>query len=359
MNSTSQSASHYVRPILFAVAVVVMVLLTWQIKEVFLLLFGSVIFATVLRSVSDRVQRHGGVPRQWAVAATVFVLLVIAAVVAWLLGDQLAAQFDELWKRLPAATEAARKWLDDQTSGRQFDRVWNDALDYGIPFERIGGAAGTTIGALGNAGLMVILGIYLTADPALYRKGLVRLIPVDYRPRVESALAAAGEGLGSWLVGQAVSMVFVGIATAIGLALLGSPIALSLGVIAGIFAFIPFFGPIASGLLAVALAFIEGPDTALYVAVLCVAIQQIEGNLLMPFVQRWAVALPPVLGVIAVVVFGLLFGFMGVILATPLMVVVMILVRKLYVDEVLESGSAQRCFQRDRGSTGEGVVEAR
>jgi predicted PurR-regulated permease PerM len=110
-----------------------------------------------------------------------------------------------------------------------------------------------------------------------------------------------------------------------------------LGVIAGVFAFIPFFGPIASGVLAVALAFIEGPQTALYVGVLCLVIQQIEGNILMPFVQRWAVSLPPVLGLVAVVVFGLLFGVMGVILATPLMVVVMILVQRLYVQEVLES----------------------
>ena len=88
-----------------------------------------------------------------------------------------------------------------------------------------------------------------------------------------------------------------------------------------------------------ALAFIEGPSTALYVAGLCVVIQQVEGDVLMPFVQRWAVALPPALGVIALVVFGLLFGVMGVIFATPLMVVVMILVQKLYVQDVLESGS--------------------
>ncbi len=131
-------------------------------------------------------------------------------------------------------------------------------------------------------------------------------------------------------------MLFVGSTTAIGLAMLGMPLAGTIGLIAGALAFIPFFGPIASGLLAVVLAFMEGPREALYVAGLCVLIQQIEGNLLMPFVQRWAVELPPVLGITAAVIFGVLFGLPGVILATPLMVVVMVLVQKLYVEGVLE-----------------------
>ena len=109
------------------------------------------------------------------------------------------------------------------------------------------------------------------------------------------------------------------------------------GLLAGALAFIPFFGPIASGVLAVLLAFMQGPELALYVAILCVVIQQIEGNLLMPLVQRWAVELPPVLGITAAVIFGLLFGLPGVILASPLMVVAMVLVRMLYVEGVLEA----------------------
>ena len=122
-----------------------------------------------------------------------------------------------------------------------------------------------------------------------------------------------------------------------GLDQLDLPLALTLGLVAGALAFIPFFGPIASGVLAVLLAFMQGPELALYVAILCVVIQQIEGNLLMPLVQRWAVELPPVLGITAAVIFGLLFGLPGVILASPLMVVAMVLVRMLYVEGVLES----------------------
>ncbi len=129
----------------------------------------------------------------------------------------------------------------------------------------------------------------------------------------------------------------MGSTTALGLWLLGVPLAISVGVLSGLLAFIPYVGAIAGGLLAVLLGFMQGPETALYVAVLAVAIQQVEGNVLMPFVQRWAVDLPPVLGIAAAVIFGILFGLMGVLLATPAMVVVIVLVQRLYIEGVLEA----------------------
>lgn len=339
-------ASDYVRPVLFAALVTVIVILGWWLRSVFLLLFGALILATALQASSLCVRRLAGLSPRWSFAITLILLTIAVVGVSWLVGDRLASQFGELRERLPAAAEAARAWLDDNPLGRWLVEAWSSLQEGGVSWEGISGAAGITAGAIGNAALMTVMGIFIAADPALYRDGLVRLAPVPYRRRIRSAIRAAIDGLSSWLLGQGISMLFVGAATAIGLALLGLPLALSLGVIAGVFAFIPFFGPIASGVLAVALAFIEGPQTALYVAGLCLLIQQIEGNLLMPFVQRWAVSLPPVLGVISVVVFGLLFGVMGIIFATPLMVVLMILVKELYVQDVLEAGGDTERLKR-------------
>jgi len=121
-----------------------------------------------------------------------------------------------------------------------------------------------------------------------------------------------------------------------GLWLLGVPMAFAEGAISGLLAFIPYIGAIVGGVLAVLLAFMQGPQTALYVVILVFAIQQIEGNVLMPFIQRWAVDLPPVLGISATVMFGILFGVMGVLLATPAMVVLIVLVQHLYIKGVLE-----------------------
>jgi predicted PurR-regulated permease PerM len=150
-------------------------------------------------------------------------------------------------------------------------------------------------------------------------------------------LQAAGHGLSRWLLGQGLSMLAIGTLTAVGLGLMGMPMALGLGVIAGLFAFVPFFGAVTSGALVVLLAFAEGPDKALQAALLMLAVQQIEEFVLLPFIQRWAVRLPPVLGLIAAVIFALLFGPAGVLVATPLMVMVMILVQRLYVHRVVES----------------------
>jgi predicted PurR-regulated permease PerM len=149
---------------------------------------------------------------------------------------------------------------------------------------------------------------------------------------------AAGRALSRWLLGQLIAMGAVGVAVATGLALLKMPLALALGLISGVLEFIPFLGPIISGTLAVIAAFAQGPEQALWVGLLFLAIQQIEGNVLIPLIQRWAVHLPPALAVASVLIFGTLFGWAGIILGTPLMVVCMVLVKQLYVNEVLESG---------------------
>jgi len=125
----------------------------------------------------------------------------------------------------------------------------------------------------------------------------------------------------------------------LGLAVLGMPLAAAVGFISGLLEFVPFFGAIASALLGTLLAFAQGPTQALYVGIFFFVIQQLEGNLVVPLVQRWAAHLPPVLSLLAVVIFGSLFGVEGIVLGTPLMVVLIVLVKKLYVDRQVEPPS--------------------
>lgn len=324
---------------LVIVAIAAVALLAWQLADVFLLLFGGVIVATALRALASPLERHLRMsPR---LSLTVAVLIATAALAGgiWLVGDRLAEQFGNLRERLPEALGALSRWLNENPVGLAILDAWESAKGGDVQWGRVANVATATIGALGSVLLVIVTGVYLAVDPAQYRAGLVRLVAPDHRGRIDEALRDSGHALSRWLLGQGISMLFVGTTTAIGLALLGIPLALSLGLIAAMLAFIPFFGPIASGVLAVLIAFLQGPTQAMYVAGLCVLIQQIEGNLLMPFVQRWAVALPPVLGIMAAVVFGLLFGIVGIVFATPLMVVAMVLVRKLYIEGVLEANS--------------------
>ena len=327
----------YAQAMVWGIFLGALVLLAWRLSDVLLLLFGAIIVAVALRGFAAPFQRYLGLSPRPAVAITTVLSLVLIVVGFWLAGDRLAQQTADLRERVPDALNAAVAWARGYPIGAAVVDLWDSASAGDVPWSRVANVATQTLGALGSVGLMAVVGVYLAASPQLYRAGLVRLMPPHHRERIEEALLASGQALSRWLLGQGVSMLFVGTSTALGLWLLDIPLALTIGAISAVLAFIPFFGPIASGILAVLIAFMEGPTQALYVAGLCLVIQQIEGNLLMPFVQRWAVELPPVLGITAAVIFGLLFGLAGVILATPLMVVAMVLVQKLYVEGVLEA----------------------
>lgn len=327
----------FAQRLMLCVLVAGLLLLAWQLSDLLLLLFGAIIVAVALRTLAAPLEKRFGWHRRMAVGVAVITILLIIVIGSLLMGDRLVSQIANLREKLPGAFDAITTWINSRPFGINLIRLWENVLSNGVPWNRLASAATGTLGAISSAGLMVVVGVYLAVDPALYRNGLVRLVPIGYRAKFQAALLASGHGLSRWLLGQGISMVFVGSSTALGLFLLGMPLALSIGVIAGVLAFIPFFGPIASGVLAVLLAFMEGPALALYVAALCLLIQQIEGNFLMPSVQKWAVELPPVLGITAAVIFGLLFGLAGIIFATPLMVVAMVLVEKLYVEDVLEN----------------------
>ncbi len=327
----------YIRPMALLLFLGVLVLLAFRLSDLLLMLFGAVIVAVALRALAQPLERYLRLSPRLAVGAAIALAVVVITLLSWLVGDRLLAQVDDLSRKLPAALSVITNWARERAIGAALWKVWRGTNADDVPWSSLAIAATQTLSAVGGVGLVLVVGAYLAGDPVLYREGLVRLVPRPYRGRVDDAMLASGHALSRWLLGQGISMLFVGTSTAIGLALLGLPLALTLGLLAGALAFIPFFGPIASGVLAVLLAFMQGPEKALYVAGLCVLIQQIEGNLLMPLVQRWAVELPPVLGITAAVIFGLLFGLPGVILASPLMVVAMVLVRKLYIEGVLEA----------------------
>jgi predicted PurR-regulated permease PerM len=328
------------RKVLLVAFALLLALMVWQLLDLIMLVFGAVIVATLLRSLASALERHARLPTQISVIAVLFLLVFMIAAVAWFVGDPLAKQFEILRQRLPTAVDAVMQWLNSHRIGVATLQYIEEARSQDAsPWAmRLAGVAGSTFGALGGAALVLVMGLYLAMAPRVYRDGLVRLMPLSVRVRVGETLDACGTALSRWLLGQSISMLFVGTSTALGLWLLDVPLAFSVGVLSGLLAFIPFFGAIAGGLLAVLLGFMQGPETALYVLGLALVIQQIEGNVLMPLVERWAVGLPPVLGIAATVMFGVLFGLLGVLLAAPAMIVLMVVVQRLYIKGVLEEG---------------------
>ena len=330
LGATSSLHEHASR-VLVLVAMVTSAALLAYLRGVVALVFGSVLVAVALRMGGNGVRRVTGLGDAAALAVAVLATLALLMIGVVLLGDPVVEQFAALRTALPNALAATSRWLNSHTLGLWLLQWWHSA-DAGVEWTRVAGVAGSAVGAVGGVLLMLVMGLYLAADPELYRRGLLHLLPTRQRVRADRALCAAGNGLSRWLLGQAVAMVLVGAMTAIGLAAIGMPLALPLGIIAGILEFVPFFGAIVAGALTVLLAFTQGATQAAYALLVCVFVQHFEGYVIQPFVQRWAIALPPALGLVSILVFGLLFGGLGVLLAVPLMVVLMILVQQLYID---------------------------
>lgn len=338
VSSSTSSTTNATRYVLIAVAIVALAGLAWVVADVFVIAFGAIVVATVLRALSGPLCRRTKWPERVCLMVTVLGLAMLFGALFWLFGRQAANQFAEMREQLPQAVEKFQAWLSESRWGKTALDSLKQATQNGSPMESAGAAVGAALGGVGNLLLIVFAGIYFAADPGLYRRGAVRLFPVSRRAQVGRALDDAGGALHKWLIAQMIVMVAVGVMTGGALAALGVPLWLSLGLLAGLLEFVPVVGPIAATVPAVLLAFSEGPEKALYVLLVYIVVQQIESNVLTPLMQRRAVELPPVIALLSIVACGLLFGVLGVIFATPMAVVVMVLVKRLYVEDTLERG---------------------
>ncbi|MGH7279628.1 MAG: AI-2E family transporter [Candidatus Rokuibacteriota bacterium] len=248
---------------------------------------------------------------------------------------------DQLARDLPRAVQSLRDQLSRHEWGRALvaatptvEQLMSDQV-----LLRASGVAsrtfGLTVGGIVSLVIVTFVGLYVAANPGLYARGIVRLVPPARRERAREVLAALRSTLQWWLIGQVIVMAVVGVLTGVGLWRLGMPLALTLGLLAGLLNFIPYFGPVLAFGPAVLLALTQGMTVALYVGALYFVIQALESYILTPLVQQRVVSLPPALTIGAQVVLTVLFGGFGLLLATPLTGATFVLVKMLYVEDVL------------------------
>jgi predicted PurR-regulated permease PerM len=309
--------------------------------DVLLVLFGGILLAVFFRGVADFLAGHSPLSPRLALAVVLLLFFALAITGGWLLAAELANQLDQLGGNLNDLWHQVQTRLRQEPWGRQLLTFLKGAQVGGLPQGGGGGlpiaqAFSTTLGGVANLFIILFVGIYLAVDPGWYRRGLLRLVPQPQRARAVEIMDAIGHALRWWLFGRAVSMVIVGALTGIGLALIGVPLALALGVIAGAFDFVPFVGPIAAAAPGILIALSKGLTQVGYVVALYAAIQFFEGYILTPMVEQRSVKLPPALTIAAQVLLGVLIGGLGVVFATPLLAVLVIVVKRLYVLDTLE-----------------------
>ncbi len=312
-------------------AVVAGVLILWWLRSLALMIFAAVLVAVLLDAAGRGVRRVLPVGRAFSVILSILLLLIAFLGTITVLGAQIVAELSELTQKLPRAVSEFERWLKLGSLEDWITQNMQKAVESGSMLWGLSGA--TTVIVSVATGLLLALagGAFLALNPDGYRNGALRLLPAHLRPKGNETFHAIGRALRAWLIGQLVAMVTVGVFTALGLWLMGVSTAIALGVIAGLLEFIPYVGPVASAIPAIAVAFVDEPATALWVMALYFFIQQIEGVLLIPLIQRETVDLPPAATVFSIVAFGIVLGPVGIVLAAPLTVFAMVIIRQLWV----------------------------
>jgi predicted PurR-regulated permease PerM len=345
------SAPMRVAVALAALAVALLVL--WLLAEVVLIAFMSALLAITLRAIARQVEGRTPLSNTWSLVVAVVVVSAVIAAFVLTLGAQIYAQGAGLVERLPDLLDkvAARLQLPS------IPELLRDAMPNILGGEVAGRVASYTsraVDVVALSVLVVVAGVYLAADPCLYRRGLLLVMPPRWRKEGARLLDNIGHALERWLIGQMLAMLLVGVLTGLGLWLIGVPGSMALGFLVGMADFVPLVGPMVAALPAVLVALAEGGTMVFWVIALYVLVQQIEGNLIMPLVQRRAVRLPPALSLFSILVFGVLFGPIGVLLAVPLAVVAYVTVRQLYLRRYLgEEVSVPGENERRRASPAE------
>lgn len=318
---------------------VVLALVIGYAVDVLLLAFAGVLFAILLRSLGDCLSRHTPLGEKWALAVAVLLFIGSLAAVAWLLIPSIAGQAGQLRESLPKSIERLEERAKQYGWSRWLLEKAPEPEDLAPKrrdlFSRITGVVSGTLNAVGAVVVIFFTGLFLAAQSRLYIEGVVKLAPIERRDRAREVIGEIGAALKWWLVGKMVSMVFVGVCTWLGLWLLGVKLALTLAVLAALLTFIPNFGPIIAAVPAVLMGLLVSPMTAVWVAALYIGIQTVESYVITPLIQQQTVNLPPALTITAQLAMAVFVGGMGLALATPLTVVILVLVRSLYVRDVL------------------------
>lgn len=324
------------------VALILLLLAVFAI-DVLLIVFAAILLATLLHAGARFIARWTGMGEGYALACFIAAILAVFAVLVLVAVPVLATQAAELWQQIPRALEAVRVRIAAQSWGPAV--LGEISLDQFVTPDSGGALAGRAtsvvasgVGALMDLTIICVIAVFIAADPATYRAGVVALFAPENRPRAQFVLDRVTKTLEGWLVAQLLSMAVIGGLTTLGLWALGVPLAVVLGVIVALMSFIPNLGPILAAAPAVLLGLAESPILGAYVVALYVVVQIIEGNVTTPLIQSRSMALPPALILAAQLLLAGMAGLLGLALATPLVAVGITLTQLLYVQGYLERG---------------------
>ncbi len=320
----------------------------WQIRQVLLLVFLAIILATALHRVQQKFCQLG-LKRGTALAVTLCLTLTVIVGFFFLVVPPFARESAQLAELVPEGLDQLQVWFNQLSQTlpgsvgdvRLLDRATQQLQPLvGEVFNNFFAFFSNTLGILLNFLLVLVLTVMLMVNPNPYRQGFIRLFPSFYRRRIDGILAQSERALVGWLGGTLINMVVIGLVSGIVLLVLGVRLALANALLAGVFEAIPNIGPVVSVIPPIAIALLDSPWKAIAVLVAYIVIQQLEQYLLVPTVMAKQVDLLPAFGLLSQLIFAIFFGFLGLLLALPLMIVGRVWFQEIVIKDILDQWGA-------------------
>lgn len=315
---------HEAKKAMVWIGIAAAVMLTIFLAQPLLVIFGGLVFAAMIDGGARLLGRVLRIPRAWRVAIVLILTVLFLAWSAYFAGSQLASQAAELPKTVEAQVIRGANWLRMHGIPVQtpaFETIARQAMGGVGQLTRL---VGGIIGGATTLFLIVVLGIYIAAEPRLYQRGLAWMLPMDQRDHFAGTVKLMGHALRRLLAGRLLGMVVEGVATGIALFVYGVPMAGLLGLLTGLLAFLPNIGAPISGLIMVLVGFSGGMNMGLYCIVVYAVVQTVDGNLIVPMVARKTVDLAPALVLGMQLIMGALFGVLGLVVADPMVALIKI-----------------------------------
>ncbi len=325
---------------LFIIILLLVVYILESIASIVLLIFLGILLALFLNWVSSFISKKLHLP--FGIALALFTIFILTALfsILWFSGPDIIKQFSTLKEAIPDALKTLQELLERNNLSllsKENGESSGQNVSFLPPvFSSIAGVFSTTFGIIGSIVLIIFVGFYLAIEPDVYVKNVTRLFRSDRRQHVNQLLQSLGTALRWWLLGRIMSMTVVGVLTTLLLFIFGIDLALLLGLLAGTLSFIAYIGPIAAAIPAILVGLAEEPIQAVYVIAIYAFVQFIESYIITPAIQKRTVSMPPALLICVQVLMGILFGLLGVLVATPLTVAIIVTIQTLYIEDILD-----------------------
>jgi predicted PurR-regulated permease PerM len=319
---TVEDSARWFRRTLAVMGAVALALVAWHLANLMLVLFAAALLGLMLSDFTGLLQRWLRLPFALALAAAILIPLVALIIIFGLFGTMMVEQFISLAEQFPIALQTVQQWARTTPIGRaalaQID-------GYAPSMTMVAGMVQSALANVGSAitgfAIVLVAALYMAAQPRLYIDGVIAMLPEAVQSRAIETVQVARDSLTAWLKGQAIGMAFVAVGTSAGLWLVGLPSPLAIGLVAGLCEFVPYLGVVLVSVPTIILGFGQSVESGVFTIIVLAVVQQLQGNVVMPIAQSRFGDLPPVLTIFSLIAAGTLMGPLGVVLAVPLTVV--------------------------------------